>query len=137
MISQASKYGIRAAVHLAHHPDKALLGREIAAELGMPAHFLAKILQTLSRRGILLSFKGRGGGFKLARPADKIVIFDIVQALEGPSYGENCFLGLKQCSEEAPCPLHYQWIGLKDQLLDMLRHQSLQQVIEETSKEIQ
>ena len=130
LLSQASKYGIRAAVFLAgHQGEEPVLGRDIARALEVPAPFLAKILQDLSRRGLLLSFKGRGGGFLLARPAASILLNEIVEALEGPHFGSGCLLGLPACSEEDPCPLHDDWSGIRDEILQLLSSRTLEQAL--------
>ena len=78
IFSQTSKYAIRALLHLAQHGDQPHRSRAIAQALTVPEPFLAKILQALVRHGLLLSFKGRGGGFKLARAADRISVYEIM-----------------------------------------------------------
>ena len=132
IISQACKYGIRAVLYLADHGPEPLLSKQIAADLGIPSHFLAKILQDLSRHGLLLSFKGRGGGFKLARPAEEIALLEVVQAIAGHQFGEGCLLGLPKCSPNSPCTLHHQWEGIKGQILELLSDRSIRVLLEET-----
>jgi len=135
-MSQACKYGLRAIVHLAQHRDEPVLSRDIARELRIPEHFLAKILQDLSKNTLLQSFKGRGGGFKLARSADDIKLLEVVQAIDGPQFGQGCLLGLPECSDNSPCPLHYQWSELKESILRMLEETSIQHVLEESFPEL-
>jgi Rrf2 family transcriptional regulator, iron-sulfur cluster assembly transcription factor len=132
IISQACKYGLRAMVHLAQHSEEPVLSRDIAKELQIPEHFLAKILQDLSKNKLLLSFKGRGGGFKLARQPQSIKLLEVVEAIDGPQFGQGCLLGLPECRDEAPCPLHYQWSDIKGSILHMLEQTSIQHVLEES-----
>ncbi len=132
IMSQACKYGLRAMVHLAQHSGDPLLSRDIAKELNIPEHFLAKILQDLSKNKLLQSFKGRGGGFKLARTAEEIKLLEVVEAIDGPQFGQGCLLGLPECSDEAPCPLHYQWGEIKNSILQMLTKTSIKHVLEES-----
>lgn len=129
-LSQACKYGLRAIVYLAQHGERPRLSQEIARELQIPKHFLAKILQDLSKNRLLFSYKGRGGGFKLARPAREIKLLEVIAAIEGPQFGQGCLLGLPECSDDSPCPLHYQWTELKDSILRALEATSIQHVIE-------
>ncbi len=78
--------------------------------------FLWKILQNLARRKLVRSFKGVGGGYMLARPADRICIQDVLQAAEDRNLTEECILGLATCSEEKPCPLHFSWKEIRAML---------------------
>ena len=130
IFSQASKYAIRALIHLAEHAPEPQLSREIARAIDVPGHFLAKILQDLSRVQLLQSFKGRGGGFKLAKSADQISLLEIVQAMDGPGFGQHCLLGLPGCSEIDPCPLHEHWVRHSTEIMAMLRSQTLALILE-------
>ncbi|MFH1570076.1 MAG: Rrf2 family transcriptional regulator, partial [Gemmatimonadota bacterium] len=129
ILSQAAKYAVRAALYLAQCQEAPVLGKEIAAHLHAPAHFLAKILQTLAKQGILHSYKGRGGGFSLARTPAEVTIVEVIQAIEGPRFGEGCFLGLAKCSEGDPCALHHEWKRIKDDLLGVLGGNTLQDLL--------
>lgn len=131
--SQACKYCVRAVLYLAQHGSaKPLMTRQIAQALDIPEPFLAKILQQLSKQGFLRSFKGRGGGFMLARPAREIRLLEVVRAVEGSQFGENCVLGLPECTPENPCPLHQEWSKIKEELLEMLRRHSAEDMQPET-----
>jgi Rrf2 family protein len=130
MFSQATKYCIRAVLYLAEQGnDQPVMSRQIAKALQVPEPFLAKILQQLSKRGLLRSFKGRGGGFVLARPAREIYLAEVVEAVEGPSFGEGCILGLAECSAESPCHLHDQWSRFKGEISEVLGRQNIEEVL--------
>lgn len=133
ILSRACKYGLQAVLHLARHDQRPLLSKEIAQALSIPQHFLAKILQDLSRRGLLQSFKGRGGGFQLARPAHKIKLLDVVETIEGGEFDAGCVLGLRDCSEEKACPVHNQWKEIKAQILRMLSDKSVKGLLDDTA----
>lgn len=132
IISQACKYGLRAMVYLAEHGAQPVLSRDIARELRIPEHFLAKILQDLSKNRLLDSFKGRGGGFCLARAPDQITLLEVVEAIDGPDFGQGCVLGLPECSDESPCPLHYQWSDIRATILQMLSRTTMEHVVNES-----
>ena len=131
ILSQAAKYAIRAVLQLARYPDKPQLSKEMAAQLNIPPHFLAKILKDLVRMDLLRSFKGRGGGFTLARPADQICLLEIVQAIEGKSFGQACMVGLPKCDDSMPCPLHSHWKKIKGDVLQMLEEQNMSGLLDE------
>ncbi len=125
ILSRTSKYGLQAVLYLARHDDGPVLSTAIAKRLHIPPHFLAKILQDLARRGVLQSFKGRGGGFQLARPADEIRLLEVVGIIEGREFEDSCVLGLRSCSELEACPLHHHWKAIKGQILQMLSDESV------------
>ncbi len=130
LFSQSCKYAIRALIHLAHNRDAPCLSRDIAHHIDVPEHFLAKILQDLARHRLLDSFKGRGGGFRLARHPDQIALMDIIEAVDGPGLKNDCVLGLLACSNESPCALHHWWGRQREQIIDVFENQSLSQFIE-------
>ena len=135
ILSRACNYGLQAVLHLARHDGRPLLCKEISQALNIPQHFLAKILQDLSRRGLLQSFKGRGGGFKLARSADEIKLLDVVETIEGTELDAECVLGLSECSDEEACPVHHQWKQIKAQILNMLSEKSVKGLLEDTASQ--
>jgi Rrf2 family protein len=84
-LAKASAYGVYATLYVARHEQKGLIqGKDIAKDSGIPAQYLLKILQQLSRSRILYSERGRGGGFALAKPAGQITLLEIIEAIEGP-----------------------------------------------------
>ncbi|OFV84771.1 MAG: hypothetical protein A2620_05575 [Acidobacteria bacterium RIFCSPHIGHO2_01_FULL_67_28] len=99
--------------------------REIAAGLGVPATYLAKVLQGLTRAGLLRAVRGPGGGVQLARPARDIRLWDVLAAVEPVGEFERCFLGLGECDDAHPCPLHESWGPIRARLLEMLQARSL------------
>jgi Rrf2 family protein len=119
--SRSSEYAIRAFVHLAQVPGgKYAMVKNIAAEEDIPAHFLAKILQQLARKGMLRSSKGPTGGFALRVPADEIRLLDIVEALDGLAEYQKCASGLADCNDDMPCSMHDSWKALRSRIMDYL-----------------
>ena len=103
--------------YLALQPTGKLTGaREISQAENIPMPFLWKILQNLARRKLVRSFKGVGGGYVLARPAEDICVQDVLRATEDHSLTQGCVLGLAECSEEKPCPLHNSWKEIRERL---------------------
>src|SRR5579863_2657387 len=119
--SRSSEYAIRALVNLTQVPEgKYAMAKRVAGEEEMPAHFLAKILQQLARKGLLRSSKGPTGGFSLRVPADEIRLVDIVEALDGLTEYQQCAAGLSECSDDMPCPLHDSWKAVRSRIMDYL-----------------
>ncbi|MBS1530639.1 MAG: Rrf2 family transcriptional regulator [Bacteroidetes bacterium] len=123
VFSKTCEYAIRAVLFVAHKTASG--GRvgikEIAAGIDSPEPFLAKILQDLSRKGIIQSAKGPTGGFYLDEAALKRPLKDVVEAIDGDAIFTGCALGLKQCSEVNPCPLHNQFKAIRTEINDLLQ----------------
>jgi Rrf2 family protein len=94
--------------------------KEISKGIDAPEHFLAKILQDLSRKGIVQSIKGPNGGFYLDDSAKKNSLAVIVKAVDGDGLFKGCGLGLKVCSEKKPCPLHHEFKNIRKNIHSML-----------------
>lgn len=99
--------------------------RDIAASLDVPASYLVKVLQNLTRAGLLRSVRGPGGGVRLARLAREIRLWDVLAAVGPVSEYERCILGLDKCNDANPCPLHEMWAPVRDGILQKLRSLSL------------
>jgi Rrf2 family protein len=133
MFSKSCQYGIRAAIYIWKQSlhDKKVGVKEIAEHVDVPEPFTAKILQTLVRNQIVGSLKGPTGGFFVDGTHEKYTLKDLVVALDGPGLFEGCSLGLAQCSETNPCPLHNEIKKVRTHVIHMLTAKSLKQLAEE------
>ena len=130
MISRASEYAIRALTYLAHQePERFHLARDMGETLGIPAPFLAKILQPLVARGLVASQRGRSGGFKLAKLPGEVTLFQVVDAQEHLGRVRQCMLGQAECSDERACPLHHYWKRTCDEYLALLASTTLSDLV--------
>lgn len=116
MLSRTSGYAIHATLHIGARsgPDNAVPAAAVAEALEIPANYLAKILNTLAREGILTSERGRTGGFRLARPADEIPLLDVVRHFDDIGDARQCLLRSRACSEVHSCPAHKEWKEASD-----------------------
>lgn len=121
LYSATIEYAIRALAHLATlEPGERILARDLAAVTDVPRQFLGKILHRLARVDLLDSAKGRGGGFRLARPAGELCVVDVVEALDGGDITRQCVLGLDACNDEQPCPMHDEWKHFRQALVERM-----------------
>jgi len=122
MFSKTCEYAIRAMIFIAQKTKEGnRIGiRDIAKGIDSPEHFIAKILQELSRKGLVQSAKGPNGGFYLDAHSMKQSLADIVRAVDGDKIFQGCGLGLRQCSETHPCPIHHEFKSVRKQLFQML-----------------
>ena len=108
--------------------------KTLTRKLDIPYHFLAKILQRLTRKGLLRSLKGPTGGFTLSLPAEKITLFQIIEAIDGAEFMTTCVLGFSECSGRNPCSVHEQWGEMRTSIHAMLVNKSIAQMARETKK---
>jgi Rrf2 family protein len=111
MYSSACQYAVRALIYLASQKGyRLVLARDIAAAENIPKQFLSKILYDLSKKGLVQTAKGPRGGYALGKPARRIKLYDVIEAIDGPmDLSKQCVLGLDTCSDHAPCALHEPW----------------------------
>lgn len=127
ILSRTSQYAIQALIYIATQPrGEPVLNREIAAHLGVPSAYLAKIMQNLCKGNLLYSFRGRLGGFCLREEAEKTDLMQVLLLTEGKGFTEDCVLGLKVCSDETACPMHVRWKPIKEKIVSMLHDQTLE-----------
>lgn len=131
MFTKASQYGLRTVLLLAACDDgETILGvRDIAERLDIPKYFLAKVLQELSRKNMISSIRGPGGGFYLSDQNRSQSLYDIILALEGDAGFNQCILGRPHCSNELPCPLHFQAVASREGLVYQLKNSSIEQFV--------
>lgn len=130
MFSKACKYAINAMIYVATLPKgQERVGlKEIAKAINSPEAFTAKILQELVKDDLLNSIKGPNGGFHIQGDPSKIVLADIVHSIDGDMIFNGCALGLQECSENHPCPVHHKFKAIRDHLTGMLLTTSLKDV---------
>lgn len=127
MFSKTCEYAIRAVIYLARnaeHSKKAGI-KEIATAIGAPEFFTGKILLLLSRKTLIRSVKGPGGGFYMDELQLNKNLADIVEAVDGDQLFKGCGLGLKECSEITPCPVHHQFKNIRNDIYRMLKNARL------------
>jgi Rrf2 family protein len=135
MLSTSCKYALRAAVYIMSKAgqNERLSIKEIADEIEANEHTTAKILQTMVREGIIFSVKGPHGGFYLPEDNPPIYLIDIVRLIDGEHFFFECGLGLKECSEQKPCPIHYQYKAVRENLFRQFSTVTIQQLSKDLS----
>lgn len=131
MLSNSSKYGIRAMIYLARHNDyKSSIGiKEISKDLDLPTPYLAKIMQLLAKHKILSSVKGPNGGFSLLKKPESVTLYDIVRIIDGEALFKNCLIHDGTCSSvrksRKMCTIHNDYEIIRKQLLTLFRDKTL------------
>ncbi|MGP8217535.1 MAG: RrF2 family transcriptional regulator [Bacteroidia bacterium] len=128
MFSKACEYGIKAAIYVAvkSQEGRRVSLEEIAGEINSPVAFTAKVLQKLTRDKIVDSLRGPAGGFEIKKnKAGAIKLSQIVKAIDGDSIYKGCGLGFNNCNERKPCPVHFKFRLIREELKQMLETTSL------------
>ncbi len=123
MFSKACEYGIRASIFIAEQSllDKKVSLKDIAKAIDSPEAYTSKILQQLSRNFIINSDKGPTGGFSMSQhELEEVKLSTVVTAIDGDAIYKGCGLGLKNCNEKMPCPVHNQFKVVREELKIML-----------------
>lgn len=128
MLSQAVGYAAIALGYVASGGGKSILVKQIAEVSDIPGSYLAKIINSLARKGIVSTQRGIGGGVCLAKPATEVSLYDLCVALDDPSIQARCMLGTAECSDARACPAHQFWTGLRVKYIDYLRKMTVADV---------
>lgn len=129
LYSKTCEHAIRALAYLASRPAGNLcLVDEIAEAEDMPRPFTSKILRDLVRAGLLTSSRGPGGGYALAREPGDVSLLEIQQIIDGVGNLDRCAVGLAACNDQAPCPLHDEFMPLRNSIRVYLEETTLAQM---------
>lgn len=121
LISQGAQYAISAVIALAKQPPGTTVSAAALAEpLNCPPAYLSQVLSKLKPSGILKSQRGLNGGVLLARPPKEVTLIEVIEAIDGIEFFENCFLGIEGCGHIEPCPFHNFWSTERDKIQEWL-----------------
>lgn len=131
MLSKSCIYAIRSLVFVAQNAtiDSKIGIKEIAEDLDIPTPYLGKILQQLTRHKIMKGVKGPNGGFYLSDKCKKTKIIHIIEVMDGLDFFTTCGLGLKNCSDDYPCPLHNEYKIHKEGLWEFYNGKTIDDLV--------
>jgi Rrf2 family transcriptional regulator, nitric oxide-sensitive transcriptional repressor len=115
MFSQTVEYALRATLFVARSHPRSLPVVDIADAVEAPRGYLAKILSELARTGVLESSRGPGGGFRLLRSPEEVVLADVVHAIDGTEE-RRCLLGHGRCGDNPSCTAHSRWAPIANEM---------------------
>lgn len=129
MFSKSCEYGIKAMIYIAQQSQKKqrVALKEIATAIDSPEAFTAKILQALARNKIIMSIKGANGGYEIDLNTP-ITLLAIVTAIDGDKIYNGCALGLTECGDHKPCPMHHEFKSIRNNLKTMLANTTIEQL---------
>jgi Rrf2 family protein len=129
VLSQTAEYALRAVLAIAVEPDGRLGAGKLADLLDVPRNYLSKTLHQLARAGILESTRGKAGGFRLARPASRIALVDVVGLFDDITGRRVCLLGRPVCSDHSACTAHHRWKAVSERNATFFRETTVADLI--------
>jgi len=125
-LNTTSQYAIRIMTFIVNNDSNKLFNAKIISEkLSIPYKYLTKIMTQLVDANIIVSIRGREGGYSIAKEASQIKILDILNAVKECLHSKNCLLGLGTCNETKKCAMHDRWREPKISVLDMFINTTL------------
>ena len=131
MLSNSSKYAIKAVLFLALHSskDKKILAKDISKPINVPQAYIAKLLQPLVKENIVSSIKGPNGGFYLDEVNLNKSVMSIIMVIDGEDKWDACMLSLEKCNKDKPCPMHAILSASRNKILNNLKDKTIKDVI--------
>ncbi len=113
-INKLTDYATLILSHLANNPIEVVSATDIAKNIQLSIPTISKILKILCGAELVKSFRGAGGGYQLAKPANQINLTDIIFALEGDISLTECCKGTNACKLNAECTIKENWKKIND-----------------------
>jgi len=133
-LTRAGEYAVRCVLYLTIQGRGVLTPRkEIAQAMEIPDQFLGKIARDLAKAGIIEIVQGARGGFRLLRPMEEITLLDVVEAVIGEIFLNDCILNPDSCKRVPTCAVHVVWEKARNQLRDTLRGATFSQLLADTT----
>jgi len=125
-LSNSSQYAIRILSYMALQENNKLLNAtQLAQTLQIPYKFLTKIMTEVVKSGLIISIRGREGGYKFEKPTSKIIVSEILDIFNDAIKDEQCVLGIGFCNGLCKCALHDQWMEPKLLMQKMFEESTL------------
>lgn len=131
MLSQTAEYALRAVLYVAQHGNERLVQvNEMAAALHIPRNYLSKTVHALVHEGVLLSTRGKSGGFRLALPPERLYVLQVVAPFGNLGEQRHCLLGRPQCSDRTACAAHTKWKLVADRVAEFFRETTIAELLQ-------
>ena len=127
--SKTTSYAISVLNFLANYKGDKYSAKKLNEILEIPWPYLRQLLTSLSKSGFIFSTQGRNGGFQLNKPADQIVLAEIIDSVEGLNVLDTCIMGFKQCPFNHTCAMHEVWEETRNSILNILSNTTLDQLL--------
>lgn len=128
--SKGCEYALRALTEISlSKPHQKFSMKQICRKAKIPESYTRKIFQSLVQGKFLSAVPGPGGGYALTSHPKKISLLKIILAVDGQDAFDKCIMGLSECNEKKPCPIHNTWKKMKKGVLRELKNKTLEDLI--------
>ncbi len=131
LLNRDTDYAVRALLQIARKPSERMPVSELAARLKIPHPFLRKIFQTLQKEGVVISSKGKGGGFALAAAPPEISLTRLMEIFQGPLELSGCLYRKNLCADIRTCPLRSRILSLEKVIVKDIQSITLQSLLDQ------
>lgn len=131
LITKDTDYAIRILCFLAEKEEHLYSVADLSQRFKIPNAFLRLVLQILNKKNFLSSYKGKGGGFKLAMPPQKIFIIDLIEIFQGPIKFKHCFIKKELCTDIQTCPLRKKIEEIEDHVYNKFKSITIDSLVNE------
>ncbi len=133
-ITRAGEYAVRCILYMSgREMDRIVSRREISKDMDIPDQFLGKIAQQLARAGIMEIIQGARGGYRLLKKPDKITLLDVVEAVTGEIFLNDCLMNPVSCSRSGSCAVNAVWEKARNELRATLRDATFDRLLNDDS----
>ena len=133
-LTRAADYAVRVVTHLASKPEGTVVSKSVLAKMAdAPESFVAKILQALTRAGLIEARRGAEGGFLLLQRGAQASLLDVVESIDGPIALNVCLNAELSCPRASGCAAHQVWRRAQEAMLAVLREAKIAEMVEPPS----
>lgn len=136
MLTNSSKYALKAVLYLTLHTteDRKMQVKEISENIEVPRAYTAKLLQALSKNGIISSSRGPKGGFYVSKDNRVNSLMSVIDVIDGRKKMDACILGLSDCDLDKPCPLHNLIVHSRSHLIQVFETKTIAELANDLRK---
>ena len=121
-LSKGAEYAVRSILYLSRQSQgKICYSHEVAKAQEIPLAYLAKVFQSLSKGGIIKSTRGTKGGVSLLKSPRAISLYDVIVAVEGEIFLNDCLIHKGYCHRDPVCPAHFYWKEIQEKFCGHLK----------------
>jgi len=131
-LTRAGEYAVRCILYMSGRQQKQIISRkEISKGMDIPEQFLGKIAQQLARSGFLEIIQGAKGGYRLLKKPEKITLLDVVEAVSGEIFLNDCIMNPDSCARSSSCAVNAVWEKARERLRATLRGATFDKLLKE------
>ncbi len=131
-ITRAGEYAVRCVLYMAGREKNQVVSRkDVSREMDIPDQFLGKIAQQLARSGFMEIIQGAKGGYRLLLNPEKITLLDVVEAVSGEIFLNDCIMNPESCTRSSFCAVNEVWEKAREQLRTTLREATFDKLLKE------